>query len=89
MENETKKQTVTLTDRKCLTVGAVTDVLHFDEETVNLQTDLGRLTVEGSGLRIENLSKESKNILITGEISGLFYSDAPDGKKKTFGRWFG
>ena len=44
-------------------------------------TTLGKLTVEGEGMVIDSLVKETKRIIVKGKISGLYYSD----NKKTKG----
>lgn len=85
----TEKQSITLVNRRILTMGGVDDIAGFDEDTVILDTSMGRITVEGKGMKIESLTKEGGNILITGDISGIFCSDTPVKKKGLFERWFG
>ena len=85
----TDKQSITLVNRRILTMGGVDDIAGFDEDTVILDTSMGRITVEGKGMKIESLTKEGGNILITGDISGIFCSDIPVKKKGLFERWFG
>ena len=85
----TEKQSITLVNRRILTMGGVDDIAGFDEDTVILDTSMGRITVEGKEMKIESLTKEGGNILITGDISGIFCSDTPVKKKGLFERWFG
>lgn len=66
---------VILEDRKTLSVTGVSDVDSFDGLTVVAYTDLGELTVKGSGLQIQRLNVESGDLLLTGEIDSLTYSE--------------
>ncbi len=47
---------IIIEDRKKLTLSGVKDVVSFDDETLLLETALGRLTVKGAGLHIVNFS---------------------------------
>ena len=49
----------------------------FDESMVEMQTELGALTVHGSNLRVETLSVDSGDLLVVGDISDLSYADVP------------
>lgn len=68
---------VVLEDRKRLTVSGVSDVDRFDEQEVVLFTDLGEITVKGSGLHINRLSLESGEVSIDGLIAAIIYQDQP------------
>ena len=79
-----KKSTLTLQNRKTLSLDGVSDVLSFDESTVLLKTALGTLTVEGSGLHILQLDLESGRVTVEGSVSALLYSDKSAGGKGGF-----
>lgn len=66
----------------------VKDIRGFDEGYVSLETTSGRITVEGSELKIESLVKDSGSIYITGAVSGV-YIVSEDKKKGIIGRLFG
>lgn len=80
--------TLILKDRKELSLNGVKNVLGFDEGVVTLMSELGRVTVEGEGLKIESLTKENGEILITGKISGVYFSEEKI-TRGVFGRFFG
>ena len=61
-------------DRKKMTLTGVKDVLSFDEETVVLDTSLGRLTVKGSGLHIVNFDTKSGDLSAEGRLYALVYT---------------
>ena len=77
------KQTLILEERKKLRLNAVSDIASFSDDYLELSTILGKLCVEGEGMKIESLSHESGEILISGEISGIFYQHQSLKKKST------
>lgn len=66
-----------LEGRNKLSVSGVTDVDRFDENTVLLYTSMGELTVKGTDLHVNDLSVESGEMNIEGEINSIVYGD-PD-----------
>lgn len=71
-----KEQRLSLENRRRLTISGVTDTDRFDEKSVLLYTVLGELTVKGSDLHISELSVESGEMLIEGEINALIFGDS-------------
>ena len=57
-----------LEDRAKLTLTGVTDVDCFDERMINLFTGLGELTIKGRNLHINDVSVETGDMTITGDI---------------------
>ena len=80
------KQIITITDRKNLSMGGVKDIRGFDEDSVILETELGRLQIEGRELRIESLSKDGGSIMISGEIDALYFIGEAVKKKGIFSK---
>ena len=77
-ETERRKvQNIILENRSRLSVSGVEEVSGFDESIVQMQTELGALTVHGSNLRVETLSVNSGDLLVVGDISDLSYADVP------------
>lgn len=74
-------QSLVLKNRKELTVDGVSHVIGFDSEYVAVETNMGRLTVEGKGLIIDNLSKAEGSVSILGEIDGIYYSSLKSREK--------
>ena len=60
--------------RKKFTLTGVKDVVSFDEETVVLETALGRLVIKGEGLHILNFNTESGDISGEGRIHAFVYT---------------
>ena len=72
---------ILISDRNKVEIDSVTAVNSFDEEGVLLESALGKISVEGSDLKIENFEKATSTILITGNISSVFYAEKPEKKK--------
>ena len=70
-QRQPQSHTLTLNDRKRLSISGVEDVEAFDEETVILSTVGGALTIRGGGLRINRLSLDGGELLVEGRIDGL------------------
>ena len=77
MEHQQHSKTfqTTISNREKVVINGVINVESFGEDYLILNTQLGEMTVEGSELKIESLTKESGEILILGRINGLFYKE--------------
>lgn len=75
-------------NRSRLTLNGVTNVKSFDQDYMTVETVEGQINVEGQGLKIVALVKESGEMEIEGNISGVLYSQQKKrekGLKKLFG----
>lgn len=61
-------------NRRKFTLSGVKDVISFDEETVMLETSLGKLVIKGSGLHILNFNTESGDLTGEGKIHAFVYT---------------
>ena len=68
-------QLLTIEDRSRLRVTGVTDLDRFDEREIVLYTTLGELTVNGKELHIGEISIETGELLVEGDIWGIRYGD--------------
>ena len=59
--------------RKKLTLTGATEVVRFDEDLVELNTDLGPLLIEGSGMKLKCLSLDDGTIIVEGDLCALRY----------------
>ena len=78
------KQRIILTDKKILETDGVRGVISFDESYLELETDLGTLTVIGEGMKVEALNNDTGKVLVKGNITELGYKEKRT-KKKIFG----
>jgi len=75
MEAMTDKQMLVLESRKKLTVDGVSNIDSFDDDYLEISTNLGKMIIEGKDLKIEELRQENTKIVLTGDISGIFYKE--------------
>lgn len=75
MDSEkTENQILTLENRSRFSVGLVENIESFSGEEIILKTGTGNLQITGAGLKLEDLSTENGNALITGRIDMMrFY----------------
>lgn len=82
------QQELYIKDRKTLTLNGVINVEEFGDTFVTLSTDRGTLFIEGGDMKIENLSKETRTILVTGTIDGVYYKTSSDQQRGWLSKLF-
>ena len=70
---------LTLNERKNLTMTGVSEVVSVDENTIQLRTGLGLLTVQGQELKLKTLSVEGGQVAVDGSIAALIYEEPRQG----------
>lgn len=77
-DNNFAIQNVIIENRKKLNISGVREVVSFDEETVLLETSLGRMTVKGEEIKIESFNTQTGDLWATGTFHAVVYM--ADGK---------
>ena len=72
-ENVRVIQNVIIEGRKRLNVSGVRQVISFDEETVLLDTALGKMTVKGENIKIESFNTAAGDLSATGTVHAVVY----------------
>ena len=92
MDNTASKQKtektpnrIEVVNRKSFSATGVTEAISATETQISLKTDFGPLVLIGSELHIENLNKEEKCVMISGEINEIKYTKS---KKNFFQKLF-
>lgn len=80
----TQRHNAILEDRQRLMLTGVTDVDRFDEKLVVLFTQLGELVIKGSDLHVNEMSLESGELTVQGDICSLTYGEKDSTKKLGF-----
>ncbi len=75
---------VKIDSRKRIELGAITDVVSFDESSVVLGSSLGVISIEGEDLHILKMNVDSGEIVIEGKINALMYIDKAPKKSGLF-----
>lgn len=70
---------LTLKDRKQLTMSGVTEVVSFDENSVVLHTELGMLSIHGRDLQLKNLTLDGGQVAVEGNVAALIYEEPRPG----------
>ena len=85
----TNGQDVLITNREKIRITGVLDVNSFDENTIEMQTELGGLILRGDKLKISKLNLEQFELVVEGYVCVLQYeSKTKKGEKGMFGRMF-
>lgn len=85
---EGMSHTLTIEDRKRLSLTGVTDVHKCDESCVTVETAMGLLIVRGSGISMEKLDLEAGRMMVSGSFDGLEYKAGKKRTKTTLGDIF-
>ena len=73
-ENIINNSNMIIEQRKKLTLTGVKDCLTFDEETIILNTALGKLAIKGIALHILNFDTSSGDFTAEGKINAVVYT---------------
>ena len=67
------EHSIELHERSKMILTGVNDVSEFSDETVKLKTNMGAMTVKGTGLTISSLNTNDGNVEINGSINSIQY----------------
>ncbi len=71
---EDNKSSLSLENRKKLTLSGVIEVISFDEQKIDLTTNLGNLTIKGEELKMNKLDVQNGDVIIAGSIASMVYN---------------
>ena len=75
-----------LEDRSRLTATGIRQVVAYDENSVSVLTDAGALVIGGRGLQVSELSCQSGELRVSGDIEYLQYEDKKERRGGLLGR---
>ncbi len=81
---ESVNQDVRLFSRKRMELTGIEEVESFTENSIEMRSSLGPLSVEGEGLKIERFSTEKGELLINGKIDSIWYYSSETNEKRGF-----
>ena len=73
---------ITLNERKNITITGVKKIDSFDDEEFLLETNMGYIVIKGQELEIINLVSYQGNVSIKGKINSLNYMESANKKDK-------
>ncbi len=86
-KREKRGHRLTIDNRKSGTVSGVLDVLAFDVNEIQLETELGFLAVKGKDLHISRLTLERGEVDLEGTVESLTYSSGSGKNRKQGSAW--
>ena len=84
MDSVKEKHSVTLKDRKDMRIDGVCEVVSFDEHYIMLKTQCGDMAIEGNDLKIAVLEIDAGIVVLSGTVSGVYYSEPQNKEKRSF-----
>ncbi len=72
-ENVNIIQNVIIENRKKINISGVKEVISFDEETILLDSALGKITVKGENLHVESFITDTGELSVNGKIYAAVY----------------
>ena len=72
-ENFSTIQNVILENRNKLNISGIKEVISFDDETLLLDTSLGKMTIKGENIHIESFNTESGDLSAKGKFYAVVY----------------
>jgi sporulation protein YabP len=75
-------QSLLLENKELLNVTGVENVDNFNDETVVLLTNKGKLTIKGEKLNISKLNVDEGRLIVKGVINSLVFSEHEGQKEK-------
>ena len=87
MSEEQKRQVLYLENRNLMRLNFVKSIVSFDEGELVIDSEDGRVHVEGRELRIDDLSKDRGEISVFGKIDGVYFVSEGPREERPFFRW--
>ncbi len=72
---------ITMENRERISISGVKDVASFNDNTIELDTEEGGLTIRGAELHIQKLNLDDGNLAVDGFIISCAYHDKVESKK--------
>lgn len=73
MEENFSNHSLSVNERNSVDMTGVTEVISFDDVTVNIKTNMGKLSVKGEKLHITVFDESIGLLKISGYIHGIIY----------------
>ena len=83
--NQTLPHSLSLNNRESLNLSGVLEVISATENTINIKSSYGHITINGTKLKIKNLNEAEKELQIQGMVTEIKYNN---GKKRFLEKCF-
>lgn len=85
---KSKGHNISITDRAQICLDGIAEVISYDENNIIMETNMGQLALDGSGLNIVKLNLGEGRVSVTGKLDALYYTEQSE-KKSLLARLFG
>lgn len=85
-ERQQVRHNLIVENRSSLTATGIRQVISYDEYTATVLTDLGTLIIGGKNLKVSELSCQSGELRVSGEIEYIQYEERREKKGGFLGR---
>ena len=75
MNKDQTNHSITVDNRDSAGVQGVTEEVSYDENNIVMQTNMGQLTLDGSGLNIVKLNLGEGEVIVEGHIDAFYYME--------------
>ncbi|MGL5615860.1 MAG: sporulation protein YabP [Sarcina sp.] len=80
--NQEGKSQILLENRKILNITGVVEVMNFNDEVINLNTNLGLLQILGTTLKINKIDVKNGDVAISGKVKSMIYKSQEKKKRR-------
>lgn len=89
MEDKNKERLISIINCGTVILNGVDHIVGFDERSMILSCDFGRVIIEGEDMKVESLTKENGEICVNGKFKGVFLSEEKreENTLKKFFKW--
>lgn len=84
-KEERKPHSISIDNRNKCVMSGITKVVSATDSSISLQTTLGALTINGTGLKLTSYSETNGALSMQGEITALKYGNKTSAFKRIFG----
>ena len=67
------QSSVCIKNRSEVSISGVKAILELNDEFTSLDTEQGRLIIEGSEIKLQSFQKEERTVYISGNIESIYY----------------
>lgn len=75
MNRNQSNHSVFVDNRDCARIVGVTEVVSYDENNIVMETNMGQLTLDGSGLNIVQLNLGEGEVSVEGHVDAFYYME--------------
>lgn len=78
------EQNICIFSRKRMEFTGIEEVENFTDNSIVMSSKLGSISVEGENLKIESFSMEKGELIVHGQLDGVYYCEEIHSEKRKF-----